>query len=151
MKFLNSKHALYDVIYQIFKHYLQSELKHYTNEVNIHGMKYIGPYEPPTAHTKANKRECSEKNHVKLNELDIAPKDCFQFLYDDYDQTKIEFYITAISTPTAEDLMMTDPVAIPDTRVFDPNAAQLYTDEELAESRRYRDQYENTKKYQWLE
>jgi hypothetical protein len=47
--------------------------------------------------------------------------------------------------------MMTDPVVIPDTRVFDPNAAQLYTDEELAESRRYRNEYESTKKYRWVD
>jgi hypothetical protein len=53
-------------------------------------------------------------------------------------------------TPIAQHLMMTDPVVIPDTRVFDPNAAQLYTDEELADSRRYRDdyRYENTWRYQ---
>jgi hypothetical protein len=160
MKFLNSKHTLFDVISQLFTHDLNHKLELKANMLDeffkrkVNDLHFYGPIETQHPFTIiSNYSSCTAATPVMLNTINVKPRDCFLFVYNMHGYgpggSKIEFYVTSVSTPTAEDLMMTDPVVIPDTRVFDPNAAQLYKDEELAESRRYRNEYENTKKYRW--
>jgi hypothetical protein len=158
MKFLNSKHTLFDVISSLFHYYIGEKLNqdiyaHLFN-ITINDIFFLGPFKSQGLFPRmqSNQQDCTAAKPVMLNTLIFRANDAFTFSHD-MGSTKIKLKLIAVSVPTAEDLTMTKPVFLAgaDTTASattDSNAP-LYTDEELAESRRYRDRYENTAKYRW--